>query len=107
MPEGTSPRCDCIGQPRSETEPSPEFYECVQNFELWNPPLCSSKIRLAFTWKLFEQGETLATEAETCVVRLDDAERRGVPVPTDFAQALAAWIGAGNDHQGNLHTGFA
>ena len=83
------------------------LYECVQNVELWKLPPRASHIRLAFTWKLVEQGETIPTKADTCVVHLHHAERRGVPVPADFAEVVAARIGAGNEHQGSLPTRVA
>ena len=99
-PAGFSIVCECTGQPRREAELSPLFSECVQNPELWQLPPCASRIRLAFTWKLVEQGETIPAFAGSCVVRLDNAVRQGVPIPVEFAQPIAARISADAEHSG-------
>ena len=47
-------------------------------------------MRLAFKWEIFEGRSTTATEAASCVVRLDNAEKQGVPLPTGWGQKVAS-----------------
>ena len=74
--------------------------ECERNPELWKMPPCASKIRLAFLWEIIAEGDTLATEAESCVVLLTHAERRGVPLPPDLVPSVAHVTEAGAEHDG-------
>ena len=54
--------------------------ECDRNPERWVLPQNATKVRLAFEWDIIEDGEVLATESASRVVRLDHAEKRGVPL---------------------------
>ena len=79
--------CACIGQPRDEEEPVPQVDECIRDPDLWALPQRPDRIRLAFLWYIAKRGqEDWGHElAWSCVVRLDHAERKGVPLPADFA----------------------
>ena len=96
--------CMCIGQPRDEEEPIPQLDACIGNPDLWTLPQRPDRIRLAFVWYIAKRGwEALEHEsAWSCVVRLCDAERRGVPLPSDFAPDVAAVIEADAKDKGAL-----
>ena len=92
-PGGCSISCICIGQPLVDDKPSPYREECEPNAKHWLLP-CSperpSHIRLAFQWEIFEGRSITATEAASCVVRLDKAEEQGVPLPSGWAEKIAS-----------------
>ena len=44
----------------------------------------------AFQWEIFEGRSITATEAASCVVRLDKAEEQGVPLPSGWAEKIAS-----------------
>ena len=67
--------------------PHPEERE--SNPKHWLLPERPSHIRLAFKWEIFEGGSTTATEAASCVVRLDNAEKQGVPLPAGWGPKVA------------------
>ena len=98
--------CACIGQPRDEEEPVPQVDECIRDPDLWVLPQRPDRIRLAFLWYIFKRGqEDWRHElAWSCVVRLDNAEERGVPLPADFAPDVAAAMEAGAEEKGAFPT---
>ncbi len=99
-PNDASVVCECIGQPHSEAEPSPLVDECVRNIDLWRLPPCAERIRLAFLWEIIAQGDTIATKGGCCVVRLDHAERQGVPLPLELVPHVEAVTEVGGEHNG-------
>ena len=96
--------CMCMGQPRDEEEPIPQLEGCKRHPDLWTLPQRPSHIRLAFAWFIAKRGrETVEHEsAWSCVVRLDLAEQRGVPLPSDFAPQVAAVLEADAKDKGAL-----
>ena len=90
--------CMCIGLPRDEEEPIPQLDACIGNPDLWTLPQRPDRIRLAFVWYIAKRGwEALEHEsAWSCVVRLDNAEKRGV------APEVAAVIEADAKDKGAL-----
>ena len=80
----------------------PQVDECIRDPDLWALPQRPDRIRLAFLWYIFKRGqEDLGHElAWSCVVRLDHAEERGVPLPADFAPDVAAAMEAGAKEKG-------
>ena len=94
--------CMCIGQPRDEGAREPSLEECKWDPDLWTLPQRPDRIRLGFLWFIAKRGwEELAHEsAWSCVVRLCDAERRGVPLPPGFAPEVAAVLDAGATGEG-------
>ncbi len=103
MPDGTLIECMCIGQPHDDGELAPLFEECTQSEDLWKLPQQGDQIRLAFLWHIV-QGRRVEG-ADSCVVRLDNAERRGVPLPPDLAPMVADLIDAGAQDKGALQAG--
>ena len=91
-PNGFSISCICIGQPRLDDEPSPHSDDCEPNSKHWRLPEWPSQIRLAFKWEIFEGCSATATEAASCVVRLDNVEQRGVPLPAGWGPKVAALL---------------
>ena len=94
-PSGCSISCICIGQPRVDDKPSPYPEECEPNAKHWllpRSPERPSHIRLAFQWEIFEGRSTTATEAASCVVWLNNAEKQGVPLPTGWGQKTASLL---------------
>ena len=96
--------CMCEGQPRNEEEPIPQYEDIRRHPDLWTLPQWPSQIRLAFLWFIAKRGrETVEHEsAWSCVVRLDLAEQRGVPLPSDFAPQVAAVLEADAKDKGGL-----
>ena len=88
-PNGYSISCVCIGQPRVDDKPSPYPEDCEPNAERWILPDRPSQVRLAFKWEILEGPSALAIEAASCVVRLDNAEQRGVPLPAGWGPKVA------------------
>ena len=91
-PGGFSISCICIGQPRVDDRPSPYPEECEPNPKHWLLPERPSHIRLAFRWEIFEGRPTTATEAASCVVWLNNAEKQGVPLPSGWEPKVAALL---------------
>ena len=91
-PSGSSISCICIGQPRVDDRPSPYPEECEPNPKHWLLPQRPSHIRLTFKWEIIEGCSVSATEAATCVVRLDKAEQQGVPLPAEWGPKVAALL---------------
>ena len=98
--------CMCIGQPHDEDEPIPQLEGCKRHPELWTLPEWPSQIRLAFLWFIAKRGrERVEHEsAWSCAVRLDNAEKQGVPLPADFAPDVAAAMEAGAEEKGAFPT---
>ena len=96
--------CMCIGQPHDEEEPIPQLEGCKRHPELWTLPEWPSQIRLAFLWFIAKRGrEKVEHEsAWSCVVCLNNAERHGVPLPSDFAPEVAAVLEADAKDKGAL-----
>ena len=96
--------CSCIGQPRDEEEPVPQLDECIRDPDLWALPQRPDRIRLAFLWYIAKRGKEAWGHklAWSCVVRLDNAEKRGVPLPSDFAPEVAVVIEADAKDKGSL-----
>ena len=94
--------CWCIGQPRDGEALDPAIEDCNWDPELWILPERPSQIRLGFFWYIAKRGrEQLEHEsAWSCVVRLDNAEHQGVPLPSDFAPEVAAVLEADAKDQG-------
>ena len=103
MPDGTRIECMVIGQPHDDEEFAPLFEECTQRPELWKLPQQGRRVRLAFLWHII-QGRRVEG-ADSCVVRLIDAEQRGVPLPPDLAPMVADLIDAGAQDKGALQAG--
>ena len=99
-PDGTLIDCMCIGQPHDDEEPAPLLEECTQRPELWKLPPKVGRIRLAFLWHIIKGHRV--DGADSCVVRLDDAERQGVPLPPDLAPMVAEMIDSGAKDEGAL-----
>ena len=99
-PEGTSVDCFCIGQPHDDEESAPSFEECTRNPDLWKLPPQGGQIRLAFLWHIMKG--TRVEEGDSCVLRLEDAERRGVPLPSLLAPTVAELIDARAQEKGAL-----
>ena len=99
-PEGTSINCFCIGQPRDDEEPAPLLEECTQKPDLWKLPPQSGQVRLAFLWHIMIGHRV--EEADSCVVRLEDAERRGVPLPPLLAPMVTELLDARAQEKGAL-----
>ena len=99
-PEGTLVDCMCIGQPHDDQEPAPLLEECTQNPDLWKLPPVGSQIRLAFLWHIIKGHRV--DGADSCVVRLQDAERQGVPLPPDLAPMVAELLDSGATDEGAL-----
>ena len=98
MQEGTRVECWCIGQPHDDGEPAPQFDECTHRPELWKlPPRCG-EIRLAFVWNIVQRRRV--EWAQSCVLRLKDAERQGVPLPPVLAPVIADLLCAGTQDKG-------
>ena len=89
MPNGCSISCVCIGQPRVDEQRSPHSEDCEPNSKYWRLPEWPSQIRLAFKWELFQGRSTTATEAASCVVRLDKTGQQGVPLPAGWGPKVA------------------
>jgi hypothetical protein len=89
MPNGCSISCVCIGQPRVDEQRSPYAEDCEPNSKYWRLPEKPSHILLAFKWELFEGRSTTATEAASCVVRLDKTGEQGVPLPAGWGPKVA------------------
>ena len=102
MPNGFSISCVCIGQPRVDDKPSPYPEDCEPNAELWILPDWPSQICLAFHWEILEGPSSLAIEAASCVVRLDKAEQRGVPLPAGWGPKVAALLDGSAQTAGEL-----
>ena len=90
----------CIGQPHDDGEPAPLLEECTQNPDLWKLPPAGSQIRLAFLWHIIKGHRV--DGADSCVARLDHAERQGVPLPPDLAPMVAELIDSGATDEGAL-----
>ena len=99
-PEGTSINCYCIGQPHDDEELAPLLEECTQKPALWKLPPKVGRVRLAFLWHIMKG--TRVEEGDSCVVRLDHAEERGVPLPPFLAQTVAELIGAAAQEKGAM-----
>ena len=99
-PEGTLINCFCIGQPHDDEEPAPLLEECTQNPDLWKLPPQGGQVRLAFLWHIMKGLRV--EEGDSCVVRLDEAERRGVPLPPFLAQTVAELVDAAAQEKGAL-----
>ena len=93
-PDGFSISCVCIGQPLVDDKPSPYLEECEPNAGRWIIPKDGwpSQIRLAFKWEILEGPSASATESATCVLHLNHAVRRGVPLPTGWGQKVADFL---------------
>ena len=102
-PEGTSINCFCIGQPHDDEEPAPLLEECTQKPDLWKLPPQSGQVRLAFLWHIMIGHRV--EEADSCVVRLEDAERRGVPLPPLLAPMVTELLDARSHEKGALLAG--
>ena len=96
--------CMCIGQPHDAEEPIPQLEGCKRHPDHWTLPQRPSHIRLAFLWFIAKRGrERVEHEsAWSCVVRLDLAEERGVPLPPDFAPEVAAVLEVDAKDKGTL-----
>ena len=99
-PEGSSINCYCIGQPHDDEELAPLLEECTQKPDLWKLPPKVGRVRLAFLWHIMKGHRV--EEGDSCVVRLDEAERRGVPLPPFLAQTVAELIDARAQEKGAL-----
>ena len=99
-PNGCSISCVCIGQPRVDEQPSPYSEDCEPNSKHWRLPERPSQIRLAFKWEIFEGCSTTATEAASCVVRLNDVEQRGVPLPAGWGPKVADLLDGSSQSKG-------
>ena len=99
-PEGTSINCYCIGQPHDVEELAPLLEECTQKPELWKLPPKVGRVRLAFLWHIMKGHRV--EEGDSCVVRLDDAQQQGVPLPPLLAQTVAELIDARDQEKGAL-----
>ena len=90
-PNGFSISCVCIGQPLVDDKPSPYPEECEPNSGRWIIPKGKrpSQIRLAFKWEILEGPSASVIESATCVLHLNNAVRRGVPLPTGWGQKVA------------------
>ena len=99
-PEGTSVECFCIGQPHDDEEPALLLEECTQSPDLWKLPPQGGQVRLAFLGHI-TKGHRVE-EADSCVVRLDNAEERGVPLPSLLAPMVAELIDARAQEKGAL-----
>ena len=90
-PNGFSISCVCIGQPLVDDKPSPYPEECEPNAGRWIIPKDErpSQIRLAFKWQILEGPSASVIESATCVVHLNHAVQRGVPLPTGWGQKVA------------------
>ena len=100
MTNGFSISCICIGQPRLDDNPSPYPEECEPNPKHWLLPKWPSQIPLAFKWEIFEGCSTTSTEAASCVVWLNNAEKRGVPLPTGWGPKVAALLDGSSQSKG-------
>ncbi len=91
MPDGFSISCVCIGQPLVDDKPSPYPEECEPSAGRWIVPKDKrpSQIRLAFKWDILEGPSASDIESATCVVHLNHAVRRGVPLPAGWGQKIA------------------
>ena len=89
-----------IGRPHDDEESAPLFDECTRNPDLWKLPPQGGQIRLAFLWHIM--NGTRVEEGDSCVVRLVDAERRGVPLPSLLAPTVAELIEARAQEKGAL-----
>ena len=78
--------------------PLPQFDECTHRPEVWKLPPQGSQIRLAFVWNIVQRRRV--ERAQSCVVRLDHAEQRGVPLPPDLAPVIADLLCAGTQDKG-------
>ena len=76
--------------------------ECEPNPKHWLLPKWPSQVRLAFKWEIVEGCSTTATEAASCVVRLDKAENQGVPLPTGWGPKVAALLDGSLQSKGTL-----
>ena len=101
-PRGSTLVCNCIGKPYNEEEPSPMPQECDRNPERWVVPQDATKVRLAFEWDIIEDGEVLATESASRDVRLDDAEKQGVPLPKGWTLEAAPPSDSNTEAKGAL-----
>ena len=101
-PNGYSISCVCIGQPRVDDQPSPYPEDCEPNAERWILPDRPSQVRLAFHWELLEGPSVSAIEAASCVVRLNDAVQRGVPLPAGWGPKVAALLDGSAQAAGTL-----
>ena len=99
-PEGTLIDCFCLGQPHDDEEPAPLLEECTWNPDLWKLPPQSGQVRLAFLWHIMIGHRV--EEADSCVVRLKDAERRGVPLPPLLAPMATELLDARAQEKGAL-----
>ena len=104
IPNGFSISCVCIGQPLVDNKPSPYPEECEPDAGRWVTPKGKwpSQIRLAFKWELFEGPSASAIESATCVVHLNNALRRGVPLPSDWGQKVADLLDGSDQAEGML-----
>ena len=103
-PNGFSISCICIGQPRIDDNTSPYPEECEPNAERWNLPDRPSHIRLAFKWEILEGPSVSAIEAASCVVRLNNATQRGVPLPAGWGPKVAALLDGSLQTKGTLRS---
>ena len=104
MPDGSSISCVCIGQPLVDDKPSPYPEECEPNAGRWIIPKGKrpSQIRLAFKWDILEGPSSSVIESATCVVHLNHAVRRGVPLPTGWGQKVADLLDGSAQRAGML-----
>ena len=91
-PEGTSIDCFCIGQPHDDEELAPLLEDCTQKPDLWKLPPKVGRVRLAFLWHI-TKGHRVE-EADSCVARLDNAEKQGVPLPPLLAPMVTELVDA-------------
>ena len=91
-PSGYSISCVCIGQPLADDKPSPNAEECEPNAERWKLPGRPSHMRLAFKWEILEGPTASVNETASCVVRLNNAARQGVPLPAGWGPKVAALL---------------
>ena len=55
-----------------------------------------------FKWEIFEGCSATATEAASCVVRLANAEKQGVPLPAGWGPKVAALLDGSLQTKGTL-----
>ena len=101
-PNGSSITCICIGQPRVDDTSSPHPEDCEPNPKHWLLPEWPSQIRLAFKWEIFAGCSATATEAASCVVWLNNAEKQGVPLPTGWGPKVATLLDGSLQSKGTL-----
>ena len=91
-PNGYSISCVCIGQPLVDDKPSPYPEECEPNAERWKLPDRPSHVRIAFRWGILEGPTAKVIEEASCVVRLTNAAKQGVPLPAGWGPRVATLL---------------